>query len=88
MKEVKLLSSLYTLGYIKFKVLCSIHSLEDKLFAYCELNCHGCLKIYTILLANITMKESTLVHRVYICSIIFYRENMFNKFPLVAKQYD
>ena len=34
--EPKLLSSLNTLGYIEFDVLCNLSSLEEKLYAYAD----------------------------------------------------
>ena len=35
--ELKLLSSLYTLGYIEFDVLCNLDCLEESLFKYADL---------------------------------------------------
>jgi hypothetical protein len=35
--ELKLLSSLNTLSYIEFDVLCNLSSLEEKLYAYADL---------------------------------------------------
>ena len=35
--EFKLLSSLYTLGYIEFDVLCNLDCLEESLFKYADL---------------------------------------------------
>jgi hypothetical protein len=57
MDELELLSSLNTVGYIEFDVLCNLSDLEEKLFYM--LICHGCLGIHIILLANITTKEDT-----------------------------
>ena len=36
--EFKLLSSLHTLGYIEFDVLCNIYCLEESLFKYADLS--------------------------------------------------
>ena len=54
--EMKLLSSLHTLGYIEFDVLCTLSNLKEKLL--CVLICHGCLDIHIILFANITTKDN------------------------------
>ena len=39
--EFKLLSSLHTLGYIEFDVLCNLDCLQESLFKYANLSCFG-----------------------------------------------
>jgi len=53
--ELKLLSSLDTLGYIEFDTLCALCTLEEKF--KCA-NCHGYPDVHITLLANIIIKES------------------------------
>ena len=54
--ELKLISSLKTLGYIEFDVLCNLSDLEEQLFNM--LSCHGALDIHIMLLANMTTIEN------------------------------
>ena len=56
MNELKLLSSLKTLGYIEFDVLYNLSDLEEQLFEHVEL--HGALDIHIMLLANMTIMEN------------------------------
>ena len=55
--ELKLLSSLNTLGYIEFDVPCNLSSLEKKNFMH-MLICHGSLDIHIMFLENITTKDN------------------------------
>jgi hypothetical protein len=76
--EMKLLSSLNTLGYIKFDVLCNLNNLEEKLSFSADF---PWLSKYTHhIIGKYNWKGEYMVHRVYICS------NM--KSPFVMKQYD
>ena len=63
--ELKLLSSLNTLGYIEFDTLCALSSLEEK-FKCVELpwfsRCTYCF------IGKYNCKGDYMVHRVYICS--------------------
>jgi hypothetical protein len=64
--ELKLLSSLNTLGYIEFDVLCNLNNLEEKLSFSADLprlfkHTYHVIGIYN-------WKEKYMVHRVYICS--------------------
>jgi hypothetical protein len=75
--ELKLLSSLNTLSYIKFDVLCNLNNLGGKLsfsaeFPWLSKHTHHVIGRYN-------WKGEYMVHRVYICS------NM--NFPFVMKQY-
>ena len=54
--EFKLLSSLHTLGYIEFDVLCNLDCLEESLLNI--LICLGFLNTHIMLLANITTKDN------------------------------
>jgi len=75
--ELKLLSSLDTLGYIEFDTLCALSRLEKK-FKCVEL---PWLSICTYhFIGKYNYKEEYMVHRVYICS------NM--KSPFLVQQYD
>jgi len=68
--ELKLMSSLNTLGYIEFDILCDLNYLEEKLFAYSELT--G-LSNYTYhFIGKYNCKREYLVHKVYICSNLKY----------------
>jgi hypothetical protein len=64
--ELKLLSSLNTLGYIKFDVLCNLNNLEEKLSFSADL---PWLSKYTYhVIGRYNWKGEYMVHRVYICS--------------------
>ena len=68
--ELKLMSSLNTLGYIEFDILCDLNYLEEKRFAYSELT--G-LSNYTYhFIGKHNCKREYLVHKVYICSNLKY----------------
>ena len=68
--ELKLLSSLNTLGYIEFDILCDLNYLEEKLSAYSELTY---LSNYTYhFIGKYNCKGEYLVHKVYICSNLKY----------------
>ena len=54
--ELKLLSSLHTLGYIEFDVLCNLDCLEESLFKYADLL--GFLNTHIMLLADITTRDN------------------------------
>jgi hypothetical protein len=76
--EMKLLSSLNTLGYIEFDVLCNLNNLEEKLSFSADL---PWLSKHTYhVIGRYNWKGEYMVHRVYICSNI--------KSPFVMKQYD
>jgi hypothetical protein len=76
--KLKLLSSLNTLDYIEFDVLCNLNNLENKLSFSADL---PWLSKHTYhVIGRYNWKGEYMVHRVYICS------NM--KFPFVMKQYD
>ena len=75
--ELKLLSSLNTLGYIEFDTLCALSSLEEKLQCV-ELPLLSTCTYHFIRKYN--CKGEYMVHRVYICSNL--------KFPFVVQQYD
>jgi hypothetical protein len=64
--ELKLLSSLNTLGYIEFNILCNLNNLEEKLSFTADLpwlSKHTCHVI-----GRYNWKWEYMVHRVYICS--------------------
>jgi hypothetical protein len=64
--ELKLLSSLNTLGYIEFDVLCNLNNLEEKLSFSADL---PWLSKYTYhVIGRYNWKGDYMVHRVYICS--------------------
>ena len=67
--ELKLLSSLNTLGYIEFDALCNLSSLEEKLHAYADLPWFSRHTYHFI--GKYNCKGEYMVHRVYICSSIF-----------------
>jgi hypothetical protein len=76
--KLKLLSSLNTLGYIEFDVLCNLSNLEEKLYFSADL---PWLSKHTYHVnGRYFWKGEYMVHRVYISS------NM--KPPFVLKQYD
>ena len=54
--ELKLLSSLNTLGYIEFDVPCNLSSLEEKLYSYADLPWF--FRHTYHVLANITTKDN------------------------------
>ena len=64
--ELKLLSSLNTLGYIEFDVPCNLSSLEEKLYAYADflwLSRHT----YHVF-GKYNKQQQYLIQRVYICT--------------------
>jgi hypothetical protein len=64
--ELKLLSSLNTLGYIEFDVLCNLNNLEDKLSFSADLSWLSKHTYHVI--GKYNWKGEYMVHRVYICS--------------------
>ena len=64
--ELKLLSSLDTLGYIEFDVLCNRSCLEERLFANSELSWLSHNTYHFI--GKYELRGEYMVHRVYICS--------------------
>ena len=64
--EMKLLSSLHTLGYIEFDVLCNLSNLKDKLFMCADLPWLS-RHIYHVI-CKYNNKGQYLIHRVYICA--------------------
>jgi hypothetical protein len=64
--EQQLLSSLNTLGYIEFDILCILNCLEERLFAYPELPCLTRNTYHFI--GKYNHKGKYMVHRLYICS--------------------
>ena len=64
--EPKLLSSLNTLGYIEFNVLCNLSSLEEKLYAYADLPWFS-RHIYHVF-GKYNNQRQYLIQRVYICT--------------------
>ena len=75
--ELKLLSSLNTLGYIEFDTLCALSSLREK-FLCTELPWLSRCTYHFI--GKYNCKGEDMVHRVYICSNL--------KSPFVVQQYD
>ena len=75
--ELKLLSSLNTLGYIEFDTLCTLSSLREK-FLCAELPWLSRCTYQFVGKYNCNGKY--MVHQVYICSNL--------KFPFVVQQYD
>jgi hypothetical protein len=75
--ELKLLSSLNTLGYIEFHTLCARSSLEEK-FKYARLPWLSRCAYHFI--GNYNCKGEYLVHRIYISSNL--------KSPFIVQQYD
>jgi hypothetical protein len=64
--ELKLMSSLYTLGYIEFDVLCNLNYLEEKLYANADL---PWLSRHTYhVFGKYNNKGQYMVQRVYICT--------------------
>ena len=76
--ELKLLSSLNTLGYIEFDVPCNLSSLEEKLYAYADLPWFSRHTYHFI--GKYNCKGEYMVHRVYICSNL--------KSPYIVQKYD
>ena len=66
MDELELLSSLNTVGYIEFDVLCNLSDLEEKLFVYADLPWLSRDTYYII--GKYNNKGGYMVHRIYICS--------------------
>jgi hypothetical protein len=64
--ELKLLSSLNTLGYIEFDVLCNLNNLEEKLFFSIDFSWLSKHTYHVI--GRYNWKREYMVHRVYICS--------------------
>ena len=75
--ELKLLSSLNTLGYIEFDTLCALSSLQEK-FKCAELPRLSRCTYHFI--GKYNYNGEYMVHRVYICSNL--------KSPFVVQQYD
>jgi hypothetical protein len=75
--KLKLLYSLYTLGYIEFDTLCALTTLEDK-FWFANLSWSSRCIFHFI--GKYNNKREYMVHRVYICSNL--------KPPFVVQQYD
>ena len=64
--ELKLLSSLHTLGYIEFFYLCNLDCLEERLFRYADL---PWFSRYTYHVSGkYDNNGQYLIHRVYICA--------------------
>ena len=76
-EELKLLSSLNTLGYIEFDTLCALSSLREN-FLYAELPWLSRCTYHFI--GKYNCNGEYMVHRIYICL------NM--KSPFVVQQYD
>ena len=76
--ELKLLSSLHTLGYIEFDVLCNLDYLEESLFKYANLPWFSKRTYHVISKCN--NKGQYMIHRVYIHSNI--------NSPFVVQDYD
>ena len=66
MDELKLLSSLNTIGYIEFDVLCNLSYLEEKLFVHADLPWFSRYTNHAI--GKYNNKGQYLIHRVYICT--------------------
>jgi len=64
--ELKLLSSLNTLGYIEFDVLCNLSSLEKKLYAYADLPWFSRHTYHVF--GKYNNQGQYLIQRVYICT--------------------
>lgn len=76
--ERQLQSSLHTLGYIEFDILCNLDCLEEKLFKYAYLPCFSRHTYHAI--GNYNNKGQYMIYRVYIC------ENMNS--PFVVQNFD
>ena len=66
MNELKILSSLKTLGYIEFNVLCNLSDLEEQLFEHAELS--WCSRHTYHAIGKYDNNGKYLIHRVYICA--------------------
>ena len=66
MDELELLSSLNTVGYVKFDVLYNLCDLEEKLFVYVDLP--GLSRHAYHVIGKYNNKGQYLIHRVYICT--------------------
>jgi hypothetical protein len=75
--ELKLLTSINTLGYIEFETLCALSSLEEKFLCAKLPWLSTCIYHF---ISKYNCKGEYMVHRVYICS------NM--KSPFAVHQYD
>jgi len=75
--ELKLLSSLNTLGYVEFDTLCALSSLEEKILCADLPWLSRCIYHF---IGKYNCKGEYMVHRVYICSNL--------KSPFVAQQHD
>ena len=65
-EELRLLSSLNTLGYIEFDSLCNISTLKNKFFMNLELPCLSRNTFHAI--EQYSCEGEFMVRRVYICS--------------------
>jgi hypothetical protein len=68
--ELKLLSSLNTLGYIGFDVLCNLSCLEERIFANSDLSWLSHNTYHFI--GKYNFRGEYMVHQVYICSNLKY----------------
>ena len=66
MNELKIFSSLKTLGYIEFDVLCNLSDLEEQLFEHAELT--WCSRHTYHAIGKYDNNGKYLIHRVYICA--------------------
>ncbi|XP_039851101.1 uncharacterized protein LOC120709500 isoform X1 [Panicum virgatum] len=66
MNELKLISSLKTLGYIEFDVLCNLSDLEEQLFQHAELP--WCPRHTYHAIGKYDNNRKYLIHRVYFCA--------------------
>ena len=64
--ELKLLSSLNTLGYIEFDIPCNLSSLEEKLYAYADLPWFSRHTYHVF--GKYNNQGQYLIQRVYICT--------------------
>jgi hypothetical protein len=64
--ELKLMSSLNTLGYIEFDVLCNLNYLEEKLYAYADFPWLSRHKYHVF--GKYNNKGQYMVQRVHICT--------------------
>jgi hypothetical protein len=78
--EQKLLSSLHTLGYIEFEVLCNLDCLEEQLSKYADLSCFSKHTYHAI--GKYNNKGEYIIHRVYICENLNYPFVVLNFNPL------
>ena len=63
---LNLVSSLTTLGYIEFDVLCNLDSLEAKLYGVSDVPCSSRNTFHAI--GKYNSRGEYLVHKLYICS--------------------